>query len=968
MKSLASAARGHQPSVQWTAQWIWGPGAPSPRNFYLAARREFAVQPGEPRAERRLHISADSRYRLMLNGEWLGDGPTRSFYQNQAFDTYDVTGLVRPGKNLIAVLVSHFGEGTFHYNPSGQAGLLVQLERAAGKAWVPELVSDGAWRVRHHEGYARPTARICCQMPFVEIFDARALDASWTQPGASAAGFTPARVIGPVGSVPWTHLVPRQVPFLTRTPVSAVRFFHTGLTRPANAYYGFTARPYLLPGYFMQNGRPLAGFAATRLISPIAQDFAVFALSDRFEPWVINGRQAASGETVRLQAGENLVLIPFKPGNHHEFDRSYPAFVEKPLQLKGVFNEQSAWTIFGPLENWAELHGEILKITSVAALEPYRSKAQVVREEDIFVAGSPWCETVVSRPVEGPARIDNPEAIFGDTAEVTVIHPSPKGDVELFLDFGREQVGYLELDLDAPAGTIIDFNCLEEVEEDRRIHYSYGNENALRYITREGRQQYTSFLRRGYRYVKVVLRAMSGPVRLRALRTLSSVYPSLDRGAFDCSDALLTRIWEVGRHTLRCCSEDTFTDCPTYEQTFWVGDARNEALINYACFGDLPLTRRCAELPAESLFRAPITESQVPSAWDNLLPAWSFLWIQAVEEFWQFSGDRTFLKNIYPAVRTSLSNCRKQLTDARGLFTIEAWNFFDWSGLDDQARLVTHNQMLLVEAWRRGAVLAHALGKLKEEAWFLAERKALIQAINKHLWSAKQHAYIDSIHDDAAPSEKISQQTNSLAVLYGVAGGKRLEAIREVVARPREGMTKVGSPFALFYILEALVRQGAQDDMLRIIRERWGEMIRLGATTFWEMFPGFWGDWWTRSYCHAWSSAPVYFLTRYQLGVWSEAPGYAQARIAPVPLDLTWARGRVPTPEGEIALHWQSAPDHFTMEVTLPQGTGARVTLPVSAAEYPKLEAEGMTLKKVQDRWTGDLQPGAHARITVRKA
>lgn len=35
-------------------------------------------------------------------------------------------------------------------------------------------------------------------------------------------------------------------------------------------------------------------------------------------------------------------------------------------------------------------------------------------------------------------------------------------------------------------------------------------------------------------------------------------------------------IYEMSLYTTRLCMEDTYVDCPTYEQTYWVGDARNE--------------------------------------------------------------------------------------------------------------------------------------------------------------------------------------------------------------------------------------------------------------------------------------------------------------------------------------------------------------------------------------------------------
>ena len=91
---------------------------------------------------------------------------------------------------------------------------------------------------------------------------------------------------------------------------------------------------------------------------------------------------------------------------------------------------------------------------------------------------------------------------------------------------------------------------------------------------------------------------------------------------------------------------------------------------------------------------------------------------------------------------------------------------------------------------------------------------------------------------------------------------------------------------------------------VEIIRDRWGEMLDKGATTTWETFRGWAEDlmygMWTRSWGHAWSSAPAYFLSRYILGVLPLEPGFKRALIAPKLCDLTWVEGKAPTPHGAI--------------------------------------------------------------------
>lgn len=1010
---------GRPNDVDWKARWIWNDGPPSPRNLYLCARRDFDL-PAEDRTEYRLHISADSRYRLYINGEWVGDGPARSFYWAQQFDTYNAAGLLREGRNTIAVLVSHYGEGTFQYNPSGQAGLLVQLERGhstgglsgmqdtggqsasgtnipggikaasdrtgsgtkaaggtTGTKWEPVLVTDESWRVRVHEGYLRPTVRISCQMPFEEIVDARRIPIDWMAPGGTLPDARPATIVAPVGGGPWKTMVARTVPFLTREPVMPVRLWKARPVRMPDLHTGFTTRPYLLAGYFMQNHRELNGFAATLIHSPVEQTITFPKTCGRAELPVINGVVAEDNKPVPLRRGANLCIIAMRPGGHHEYDRSYCAFLEKnpAVRLSGVFNDETAWTIFGPFDQYGKIHKQAVRAKSIADLEPFKAKAQIVRAEDILTHGSGWEESTVARPLDGEPRIDNLEGLFSSESAITTLHPesSPgngdtaSGAPEVWLDFGRELVGQIELDVDAPAGAVLTFNFLEEIEDGKRIHYTGDNFAGFRYITTEGRQRFTSFLRRGYRYMKLIVTDASGPVHIRSLRTIFSTHPANEVGAFACSDPLLTRIWAVGRHTLRCCSEDAYTDCPAYEQTYWVGDGRNEAMIDYATYGNAALARRCAELPALSLQRQLITESQVPSAWDNLLTAWSLLWVQMTEEYYQFSGDREYLEGIYPPVARMLRNIREHFTDERGLLSIAAWNLFDWAGQDIGHKLVTHNQMFLVEAIRRAEMMARELGKSDEAQYWADYRRDLTAAINQHLWSEERGAYVDAIHGDGNLSSVVSQQTNSLALLYNVAPPERAARIHNAPNDPPEGMVRVGSPFALFYMLDALVQDGRHAEAMKIIRDRWGEMVKHGATTFWETFPGRDGEFWTRSYCHAWSAAPTYFLSRYQLGAWWDRPGYKVARIAPVPLDLTWARGAVPTPHGPIQTAWEKSEEKFTLEVDLPQPVAAVIELPVSADEFAHLSPADLNAKKIDGKWHIDLPPGADAVIEATR-
>lgn len=80
-----------QENLEWKAAWIWGNSRPEETNWYQAFRHNFSIDHLENTTK--LYISADSRYVLFLNGERIGQGPSRSWPWEQSYDVYDITGL-----------------------------------------------------------------------------------------------------------------------------------------------------------------------------------------------------------------------------------------------------------------------------------------------------------------------------------------------------------------------------------------------------------------------------------------------------------------------------------------------------------------------------------------------------------------------------------------------------------------------------------------------------------------------------------------------------------------------------------------------------------------------------------------------------------------------------------------------------------------------------------------------------------
>ena len=931
-------------NLDWKANWIWDSGEAQPRNYRLNVRKVFECQ-SELR-EAIIHISADSRYRLYLNGIWIGDGPARSFPHLQQFDSYDIKPYLSKGKNIVAVTVNHYGESTFQYL-LGRGGLLCQIELEYTDGSCDIIPSDSAWQVRKNEAYEQRSPRISCQMPFEENYDARRIDPNWINVDFDDSGWENAKVIGLVGADPWKQMRPRTIPFLSRAPYHPSRLIASRYVKPAALVETVNIRPYLLPGIKDANHQNYRGLIATEIVSSEDQTVELpRQWSIRLGEWRLNGEPInplpdRNGVEVKLNKGVNLFIADLV-GRHHYIDFTLAIDAELPLKIRAPFDGDGKWLIVGPL---ADDYKEAKQI-----MRGIRTKQDLIKFEEKFhfssvkseSAADVWNLTFSQKTAPGAPKIERIESMFVDNAEYAIVHPSENG-VEILLDFGQELVGFTEFEVDAPAGVVMDFNCFEAIN-DGVIQWTRGNRSSFRYVTRQGLQHFVTDWRRGFRYAALTFRNISEPIKIRYIRTLMSTYPAVERGDFQCSDERLNRIWKVGRHTLLCCMEDVFTDCPTYEQTYWVGDGRNEALISYAAYGEWPLTARCVKLPPQSLFRSKLPESQVPSGWQNILTAWSLLWVQMAHEYYLHSGDIETLKEVYPGVAQTMRACQGMTDNDYGLMKVDAWNMFDWAGVDDDHQLVAHNNMFLLAALDRTIEMARVLGRVEDIPEWQDFAKQIKTNINKYLWSEELGGYIDSIHDDGTPSKVVSQQANTLALLYDVAPPERAAQIVSYTTNPPEGMITFGSPFAMFYLLEELAKEKRFGDILDIIRDRWGFMIDTGATTFWETFPGFQKDIPTRSHCHAWSAAPTYFLSRYQLGVEPLEPGYTKALIAPHPANLTWCKGRMPTPHGEISVYWQRSDDKFIFKAELPQGASAKIILPVNANVFKTVEINGRSV------------------------
>ena len=561
----------------------------------------------------------------------------------------------------------------------------------------------------------------------------------------------------------------------------------------------------------------------------------------------------------------------------------------------------------------------------------YSSKCLVPREIPFLRETEMLPETVLHTD-RSTGSIRNVRSLLTGTAtrHMHIDASVPGALPSILVDFGRTVVGYPVLKIGGNGGG----TCI----------LSYGESVDVlacdRIVLSGEPLDWSPFGRRAFRYLRLACHGGTSPIQIRGLGLRSVSFPVTRRGTFTCSDNTLNRIWQVSRDTIQSCMQDHFEDCPTREQALWLGDVLPGSRVAYYAFGETRLTRKC--LRQLAAVQAP--EGWIPAVGPvragTLIPDFCCYWVSILYEYYLHSGDRDLLEELYPALRRLLGWMKARanvhhLLDAQGRTGRQWWCFIDWAPIDKEGE-VTALQCVYHQALLDAAAICRVLGKVHDVSTCRTEAAAVKASVNRRLWDPLR-GFVDC-RTETSLSKAVSEQTGTLAILSGIAGPKRTARILENLPGG-DGITPSGTPFMKAFVAQALFRSGEPRAAINLIRAYWGEMLRRGATTFWEQFDprtprshvpmGLDENHRAESLCHGWSSGPGYLLPAYVLGITPLQAGFRDFRVQPQADGLAWVEGRVPTPHGDIGCRWECGTQECILELSVPATCRAHLVLPL---------------------------------------
>lgn len=409
----------------------------------------------------------------------------------------------------------------------------------------------------------------------------------------------------------------------------------------------------------------------------------------------------------------------------------------------------------------------------------------------------------------------------------------------------------------------------------------------------------------GFRFAYVELLT---PEVFAEIRSITAVLVFRDieyKGSFECSDPLVEKIYNTAAYTVHLNMQRYLWDGIKRDRLVWAGDMNTELAAILAVFGENEVVPKSLDF---------VRDITPPSDSMNGISAYNLWWLLCHREWYFGTGNYEYLAKQKDYIKEMLTRYIGYVGED-GRENLPGGKFFDWPTNDYEDAKHCGLQGLLRLALLAGGEIMKLLGESETAAeCYIAADRMLSHVPNPGEW--KQSAALMVAGGLLDPEKAFSE-------CISVGGARGL------------------STFLGYYTLTAAAMAGKHAEALDIMREYWGGMLKMGATTFWEDFNIDWmenaapitdvvpdgkrdihGDFGAFCYtglrhslCHGWASGPAPYIASNVLGVKPLEAGYKKVGIEPNLSGLKWIRGTVPTPHGII-------------EVEMDEDKGLRCSLP----------------------------------------
>ena len=415
----------------------------------------------------------------------------------------------------------------------------------------------------------------------------------------------------------------------------------------------------------------------------------------------------------------------------------------------------------------------------------------------------------------------------------------------------------------------------------------------------------------GFRFVKIDLMDNDRELLLQEVNAISVMRDIPYLGSFKSNDERLNKIWETGAYTVQLNMQEYLWDGIKRDRLVWVGDMHPEVMTILSVFGANNVVPKSLDY---------IAQNTPNDQWVNGISSYSMWWVLIQYQYYMNTGDLASLNKNIDFFYLTMDKLESKI-DENGKEILDGWRFLDWPTSEDPAAISVGLQSMMLTTFNAGKAIAQYLGDNDKVQHF--------EEIVKKL----------SAHVPEIPKRK---SPGALMALAGYGDPKKIND--ELLVK--DGVRDL-STFYGYYVLNAMARAENYQQAQDFIREYWGGMLDLGATTFWEDFNTDWlinagridemptkdkvdvhstyGGYCYKklrhSFCHGWASGPTAWLSEYVLGVQILKPGCKKVKIEPHLGNLEWVEGTYPTPLGVIKIRHEKRSDGtISSAIMAPEG------------------------------------------------
>ena len=532
-------------------------------------------------------------------------------------------------------------------------------------------------------------------------------------------------------------------------------------------------------------------------------------------------------------------------------------------------------------------------------------------------------------------NIENPESLLKEkTLQIGLFEydcATVKGKASIILDFGKELSGGARiLTKLADSGNIVRLRfgesvgetCAEIGEKNATNDHSVRdmNVNLVRFSD-------MTFGQTGFRFLRIDFYE-DAAFEIKSIVAADDSIERKETGEFVSDDPRMNEIWQTAAYTLKLCLKNGYVwDGIKRDRLVWIGDIYPETKTSFCLYPDVP------EIKNSLIF---CRDQTAEGVWMNGIPNYSAWWIYNLYEYYMRTSDEEFVKENLGFVKRIVKDFAPFVGEDGT--TNLPFDFIDWgSHYVEKEDFVDFDEDSLKDS--------HDIDKKYDE---LAGTNYLLRIVMD-----KAAYLLDKFGEDSSLAKEIENKLKrkthkvrrykQIAALAVLAGEETQETLDVMLNGGAEGLTT----FLNYFIFKAMAKMNKFDEAEAMIREYYGKMLDLGATTFWEDFDVEWfenanridempqsgktdphGDrgrfcytGYRHSFCHGWASGVLAYMTEYIAGIRPVDGKPDEYEFAPHLGSLNFIKAVYPTLKGNIVAEIKKAPDgSYIKNLTAPNG------------------------------------------------